>query len=438
MSEARRFHLLTQGCKINQHETQALREAWTSRGWLETANAAEADLILVNSCAVTHRAVRDLRREVRRLHRESPGAEITVTGCAVPGFSEELRELPGVRYLVAQRDKADLAAWPRGEADTDGSRLDGERKWPLAITRFERARPVLKVQDGCSAGCTYCYVPLARGPSRSRPPEEILSEALDLAEAGYREMVLSGINLGGYRAAAEGMRDFWDLVAWLEACLLAQGPAGIRLRMSSLAPSLLGDKALQTLAGSKLLCPHLHLSLQSASPEVLRDMGRSGYHPDNVAVFLREVSGVWPEFALGADFLIGFPGERDKDFEETLAFVRHNPFTYGHVFTFSPRPGTRAAAFSETVPQEAMKRRSSELRGVLREKQQVFERRLAARDRLHMVLEQRDPPAGRCEYYCLCSLDADPVPGREGGVIPVRPLRVRQDGIVAREEEEAL
>ena len=434
MSESCRFYLFTQGCKINQHETQALREAWTSRGWSEAAGPAEADLILINSCAVTHRAVRDLRREARRLHRESPGAEVAVTGCAVPGFSEELRELPGVRHLVAQKDKQELLAWPEGEADTDKGRRTAEKKWPLAISRFERARPVLKVQDGCSAGCTYCYVPISRGPSRSRPPEEILSEALDLAEAGYKEMVLSGINLGGYRATAEGMRDFWDLVSWLEARLVEEGRDGVRLRTSSLDPALLGDKGLRTLAGSNLLCPHLHLSLQSASPKVLRDMGRTGCSPGDVSAFLRELSGIWPEFALGADFLIGFPGETEEEFGRTLDFVRHNPFTYGHVFTFSPRPGTRAAEYSGTVPQEAMKRRSSELRGVLREKQHNFERRLAGRHRLHMVLEQRDPPAGRCEYYSQCVLDADPGPGREGAVIPVRPLCVREDGILVREE----
>jgi tRNA A37 methylthiotransferase MiaB len=163
-------------------------------------------------------------------------------------------------------------------------------------------------------------------------------------------------------------------------------------------------------------------------------MGRTGYSPGDVAAFLRELSGVWPEFALGADFLIGFPGESEEEFAETLDFVRQNPFTYGHVFTFSPRPGTRAAAFSETVPQEAMKRRSQDLRTVLREKRQAFERRLADHHRLHMVLEQRDPPAGRCEYYSLCVLDTDPGPGREGEVIPVRPLCVREDGILAREE----
>jgi MiaB/RimO family radical SAM methylthiotransferase len=434
VSEPRRFYLVTQGCKINRHETQALREAWVSRGWSEAAGPAEADLILINSCAVTHRAVRDLRREARRLHRENPGAEIAVTGCAVPGFSQELRELPGVRHLVAQRDKQDLAAWPGGGADTDRRRRGAEKKWPLAISSFERARAVLKVQDGCSAGCTYCYVPISRGPSRSRPPEEILSEALNLAQAGYREMVLSGINLGGYRAAAEGMRDFWDLVSWLEARLLDEGCGGIRLRTSSLDPALLRDKGLRTLAESALLCPHLHLSLQSASPKVLREMGRTGYSPGDVAAFLRELSGVWPEFALGADFLIGFPGESEEEFAETLDFVRQSPFTYGHVFTFSPRPGTRAAAFSETVPQEAMKRRSQDLRTVLREKRQAFERRLADHHRLHMVLEQRDPPAGRCEYYSLCVLEADPGPGREGEVVPVRPLSTREDGILVREE----
>ena len=437
MSDQRCFYLFTQGCKINQHETQALREAWQARGWREVESASEADLILINSCAVTHKAVRDLRRAARSLHRESPGSEIVITGCAVPGFSEELRGLPGVCFLVPQRNKQYLLAWPEGDAEPDKAWLSPGtgRKWPLGISRFPRARPALKVQDGCSAGCTYCYVPLSRGPSKSRPPEEVLREALDLVRHGYRELVLSGINLGEYCAAGEGMRDFWDLLFWLETRLIDEGRGGIRLRMSSLDPSLLGDKGLRTLAASGLLCPHLHLSLQSASPRILTDMGRDRYRPRDVAAFIRELTRIWPDFALGADFLLGFPGETEQDFAETIDFVRKMPFTYGHVFTFSPRPGTRAAGFSGRVAPGVKKRRSEELRGVLQDKQKAFALRMADVGRLRMVLEQRDPPAGRCEYYSLCYLDGEPGPGREGELIAVQPLEPREGGIFVREEK---
>ena len=435
MGDQRCFYLFTQGCKINQHETQALREAWLERGWREVESVSEADLILINSCAVTHKAVRDLRRAARSLHRESPGAEIAVTGCAVPGFGDELRELPGVRRLVAQREKQQLLAWPEGEAEADRGCGAAEKKWPLGISHFPRARPALKVQDGCSAGCTYCYVPLSRGPSQSRPPEEVLREALDLARHGYRELVLSGINLGQYAAPGEDIRDFWDLLFWLETRLIAEGRGGIRLRMSSLDPSLLGDKGLRTLAANELLCPHLHLSLQSASPDILKDMGRDRYRPADVSAFIRELPRIWQDFALGADFLLGFPGETEQDFAETLDFARKMPFTYGHVFTFSPRPGTRAAGFSESVSPGVKKRRSEELRGVLQDKQQAFAFRMADVDRLRMVLEQRDPPAGRCEYYSLCYLDGDPGPGREGELIAVQPLEPREGGILVREEK---
>ncbi|MEF8889510.1 MAG: radical SAM protein, partial [Desulfohalobiaceae bacterium] len=282
---------------------------------------------------------------------------------------------------------------------------------------------------------TYCYVPLSRGPSRSRPPEEVLAEARDLVRHGYRELVLSGINLGEYSVPAEGMRDFWDLLLWLEARLLARSLDGVRLRLSSLDPTLLGDRGLRTMASSELLCPHLHLSLQSASPRILSHMGRDRCSVGDVAGFIHELARVWPEFALGADFLLGFPGETEADFERTLAFVRELPFTYGHVFTFSPRPGTRAGGFSGKVPQEAKKRRSADLRGVLQDKQQAFTRRISRRSRLKIVLEQRSPPAGRCEYYSLCHLDADPGPGREGNLIAARPIEPREDGIFVREEE---
>ena len=447
------FHAVTLGCKINQYETEAVREAWLARGWREAADPAEADVLLINSCAVTARAVADVRQAVARMHRAAPQGRIVVTGCAAQVLREDIAALPGVADVVGQQAKVSLLRYDPengaagahegtagGGNDDDLSAGDGA--FPaFRIHGFTRSRPVLKVQDGCSHRCTYCIVPLARGAARSRDPREALAEARRLLDAGFRELIVSGVNLRQYgRDLPGGGPDFWDLLAFLERELAPQWAGRARLRISSLEPGQLGERALDVLAESRLVAPQLHLSLQSGSPGVLRRMGRGHYRPEPLLDFVRELAEVWPLFGLGADILTGFPGETDAEFGETLDFVGALPLTYAHVFPYSRRPGTPAAVMEGQLPQEVKKRRAAELRGAVAAKKAAFLQRLLDEPQLLVAPEGARGMKGVCEYYAECRLTGvrrPAAPAEQGGeqagpgdLVAVRPLGVERDGLL--------
>lgn len=397
------FYILTQGCKINQYESQALAETWMARGAQPAEELEQADVVVINSCAVTDKAVQDLRKMLRRCRRKNPWALMTVTGCAAQMCPQDMGDLSDVQGVIAQEKKAAMADWPPG--NWPASVVEGlpnrDQSFPaLEISRFPRARPVVKVEDGCSHGCTYCIVPLTRGPAKSRPAEEVAAETERLLINGYRELIISGINLAQYQSQK---MDFWDLIHYLQNRLAPQWQGTARLRLSSLDPSQLGSKALTVLADSKMLCPHLHLSMQSASPKILQAMGRSHYHPEQVGAFVHALRGVWPLFALGGDFLVGFPGETEEDRQGTEKWFTAQPFTYAHVFAYSPRPGTPAAQAKKPVQAEVKKERSQRLRELAAAKGREFARHLLAASSLKVLVEEENPGRGRCEYYVPCS-----------------------------------
>lgn len=403
-----RLYTTTLGCKINQYETQAIVEAWEAEGWSRAETPGEADAVLVNSCAVTAKAVADLRKAVRRLHRENPEARIVITGCAAQVMAKELSELPGVARVVPQERKAELL---RPHTDR------------FSVTDYPRARPVVMVQDGCSHGCTYCIVPLTRGPSRSRPVEWILDEAEALLGRGFQELILSGVNLRQFGRdlppdSSGRTPDFWDLLQLLEQ-RLERFAGRARLRLSSVEPGQLGDKALDVLGGSRLIAPHLHLSLQAGDPEVLRRMGRGHYRPEQAEAFLQRLKQYWPLFGLGADLLTGFPGETREQFENTLAFCERLPLTYAHVFPYSPRPGTAAASMEDKVPSSEKKERAALLRELAERKRAEFLERICLLDRVD-VLVQDEQGHGVCQYYASCRVQGEACD--EGGAERTRRL----------------
>lgn len=246
------FYTATLGCKINQYETQALREVWLTRGFTEVDTPEDATLILVNSCAVTANAVADVRSTVRQSHRKNPKAQIIITGCAAQVLQEELAKLPGVTKVVPQEAKTALKQWP--EISHDEPEEGPDTLFPdFSVSNYTRARAVVKVQDGCSHRCTYCIVPFTRGRSRSRSVESILQEAQTLMEHGFRELILSGVNLRQFGRDIPGTPDFWDLVTSLQNELAPQWEGKARFRISSLEPGQLGAKALDTLAQATLI-----------------------------------------------------------------------------------------------------------------------------------------------------------------------------------------
>lgn len=437
-----RFFIATFGCKVSQYESQALREHWTRLGGRETDDAALADVLLIASCAVTAEAVADARQTARKWGRAVPSARIVVTGCAASAAPGDF-SLPGVVAVVPQIRKADLLqlhpleltgekgrnfAPPRASAGV-GQKPAGREFPPFRIEGFRRARPVLKVQDGCSHRCSYCIVPLTRGPSRSRPPAQAVDEARRLLEAGHREIMVSGINLRQYHA--EGF-NFWGLLRRLNRELMPEWESRARLRLSSLEPAQLDAEGLETLESCRLLCPHLHLSLQSGSPAVLRRMGREHYSPDSILDAVRRLRTFWPVFGLGADILMGFPGESEAETRETLDMVERLPLTYAHVFPWSSRPGTAAAAMPDALPRAERQEHAARVRALMANKHEVFLREQSALPGFVFAGDGDGGSGGINEYYAPCRLE-DGVTGPEGHeLLAVRPVGVADGRVVCR------
>lgn len=409
------FYLTTQGCKVNQYESQAIRELWTHWGARETVDPCQADFILINSCAVTERAILDLEKLVRSFASLKPKAKILVLGCAVEADTNRILSLPGVDLAISQQDKRFL-----NQESTFGHKFSS-----LHIADYNRARAVIKVQDGCSHGCTYCIIPATRGPSVSRLPEEILAEVRQLLQAGLRELTLCGINLRHYGRDLHPKIDLWDLVTHLDNELRSQWTGRARIRLSSLEPGDLHPKTLETLANCSLVCPHLHLSLQSGSPQILKRMGRGHYGPEQVFDFLDSLSHIWPMFGLGADIITGFPGETENLFQETLEVVTRLPLSYAHIFPYSERPGTPAATFPDTIPNHLRRERAKTLRHRVQISQNKFLQTLLKVSPMHVVLEAKG--AGMNEFYIECQVQGQALPGRN--LLPVTPLEITKNGL---------
>ncbi|MFZ5450568.1 MAG: tRNA (N(6)-L-threonylcarbamoyladenosine(37)-C(2))-methylthiotransferase MtaB [Thermodesulfobacteriota bacterium] len=365
------FRILTFGCKVNQCDTAGLAQELMAQGWQAAPEGTVPDLILVNTCTVTARADQQARQALRRLAREYPDVPLWVTGCYAQRAPEELAGLPGVRLVLGNREKARLAALLE-EAQEGSPRIEVGAFSPAEAFQDLPApllpghtRPRLKIQDGCEHHCTYCIVPQVRGPRRSLPLEEVAGALEKLAAAGYREVVLTGVNLGQYGLDLDPPTGLAALLYRLRPL-----PRPPRLRLSSLEPQEVTPALLTELAGFPGFCPHFHLPLQSGAAQVLAAMGRD-YRPDEFREIIREIKRLFPDPGLGLDVLVGFPGESAADFEATCALVESLPVTYLHVFPFSPRPGTPAANLRR-VPAREVQNRAKIMRELGQTKKRQF------------------------------------------------------------------
>ncbi len=416
-----KFYIITLGCKINQYESQAIAESLQDRGFEHVDEPSAAEEIIINSCAVTSRAVRDLKKTCRQAARSNPRARITVTGCAAQVLEQELSELREVHKVIPQKDKLRLPGILVHDSPVTKKTPD------YLISDYFRARAVVKVQDGCTHRCTYCIVPLTRGKSRSRPPEVILDEMVRLLDKGFTEINLGGINLRLYGRDLSPEIDFWDLVNFLKKKLSTSANRKFRIRLSSLEPSELDSKALETLAKTGMICPHLHISLQSGSPSVLEKMNRGHYDPFDLINFSGRLEKIWPLYSMGADILAGFPGETPEDFKQTMELVQNLPLSYAHIFSYSPRPGTPAAGFADQVPEYEKKLRTRELKSLVHTKREEFLRRLAREEKLDIVMETGTK--GMSEYYVECQLEKGSLL-KPKQMISVKPLRIEQEKLI--------
>ena len=384
---------VTFGCKVNQYESQALREQMGRRGFSEVEPDAGADVYVVNSCTVTQSAFKDAERAVRTLHRRFPLAAITVTGCAADSNRADFEGLPGVVRVVPHDEKSALPLYigdPRlSPADLHLSIFD------LSVSAFHgHTRAFLKVQDGCNLNCSFCIIPKVRGPSVSRDLDDCVDEARRLVGNGYREIVVTGVHVGSFKALPALFARMMDI----------EGLG--RARLSSLEAEELHDDLLDVMAGSAgRFCPHLHLPVQSGDDEILRAMRRR----TNRSQFLRAVDRARarvPGIAISTDVIVGFPGETDAQFENTLDLVRRCEMSRVHVFPYSRRAGTDAAAQPD-LPEKLKKERLLALESLAA----GIARRVAERfvGREVEVLVERGGQ-GYTGHYLRAKIDAPPGP----------------------------
>ena len=372
-----------------------------AKGLHRAAERAQAELVVLNTCTVTAAADEDVRQTVRRVHRENPAARILVTGCYAQRAPDELAELPGVDWVVGNSHKTQIAELVTS-APYHGNIHVGDifaqhdfLSAPVEDAAGDRTRPNLKIQDGCNNRCSFCIIPFVRGRSRSAPVAQVVEQVRALANR-YREVVLSGINLGRWGREPGGRMRLPNLLK----ILLAE--TGVeRLRLSSIEPMDWSDDLLDLMAFSPRIAKHVHAPLQSGSDPILRRMHRK-YRPRHYSDRIQKARALMPDAAIGADVMVGFPGETDADFEESRRFIDNLPFTYLHVFTYSPRPGTPAAESPEQVPMTVRKERNRLLRELAAAKNREFRARMVGRTLSAVTLHE--PLTALTENYLRVEL----------------------------------
>jgi threonylcarbamoyladenosine tRNA methylthiotransferase MtaB len=386
------------GCRATQADGAAIERQLREQGATAAADAAAADVVVLNTCTVTAAADAQARDAIRKIHAANPSTRIIVTGCYAQRAPEEIAALPGVSYVVGNSHKPQIPLLlqsigpatnffsPESAPILTGDifALSDVLVAPVLGGEGNHTRPTLKIQDGCNSRCSFCVIPFVRGKSRSLPPPTVLSEIQRLTDSGYREIVLSGINLGTYG------RDLSPRVEFLDLLRRILGETSVeRLRVSSIEPLDVTQDLIEFFASSYRIAPHFHMPLQSASNRILAAMHR-WYRAEHYARRVELIHERLPHAAIGADVIAGFPGETDSDHSATVEFIESRPFTYLHVFSYSARPGTKAAALANPVPGHIIKGRARELRSLADQKSAAFRRAQLGRT-LRVLTLRRDP-----------------------------------------------
>jgi threonylcarbamoyladenosine tRNA methylthiotransferase MtaB len=386
------FFIQNFGCRATQADASAICHDLLSRGYRAVESDASADIVVLNTCTVTAAADAEARESIRRIHRQNPAARIVATGCYAQRAPEELAALPGVSWVVGNSHQHSIASLAAGSADfVPLSAVSGDAPASSRILREEmsahvpplasphhfddlrdnvfadaRTRPTLKIQDGCNHRCAYCIIPVVRGRSRSMQPTTVLAEIHRLVETGAQEIVLSGIDLGSYG------RDLTPRVS-LQALVrrIIDETDLPSLRLSSIEPIDVIQDFIALVASEPRIAPHFHMPLQSGSDRILRAMHR-WYRAPHYARRVELIRETLPHAAIGADVIVGFPGETADDHAATMIFISALPLSYLHVFSFSPRPGTEATNLVGAVPAHAIHERARQLRALAQKKSREF------------------------------------------------------------------
>lgn len=434
------FFINTLGCKVNRFESDAVAMALTAHGWNETDSPKDADVCVINTCTVTGKASVESRHHIRQAIRKNPAAKMVVTGCYAQTEAEEIEKIDGVDAVISHTEKHKLpelilALYEKGEAHFSEDRNKSCRETLFQSIDVDalgtRTRPLLKVQDGCNAFCSYCIVPHTRGRSRSMPLADVLTRLESLGSRGFQEVVLTGIHIGCYGLDLTPATSFYALLKAMEASRSVK-----RIRLSSMEPMEIGDEIIDLITASPFFCDHLHIPLQSGDDTILSRMKRP-YTTEHFHKLASRVHRLSPNTAIGADVIIGFPGETEAQFENTCRFLESLPLAYLHVFPFSPREKTPAASFDGRIDGDTMKHRTTRVRAIGNAAKKRF-MEAAVGTRAEVLVEKvRDRQTG-----LLKGLTSNYIPVQFSGedrlmnqLVPVYLERLEADHIIGREEE---
>jgi len=392
----KKFIIKTLGCKVNQYESEAIAQYLKESGLMESnsgpaINGEDTKFYIVNTCAVTQKASMQSRQAVRQAIRSNPNARIIVTGCYAQTEPDEIKKIKGVHYIIGHSDKYKIPEMIISEKKKDlpypkticrDICNEHNFKQVPVITYGNRTRPFLKIQDGCNSFCTYCIVPYARGRSRSMPSESVLVNIKKLKEAGYYEVVLSGIHLGCY-----GLDLSPETSLFLLLSRIHESQAINRIRLSSIEPLELNEDIIKLVAKPGSVCHHFHIPLQSGDDLILKRMHRP-YTSSFFRELVRTIHELIPDVGIGVDTLIGFPGETDEAFGNTYSLIAELPVSYLHVFPFSHRQKTKASQYPDKVPSSIIKARCQKMRELGNLKKIEFYRKMIDR-KVEVLIEEK-------------------------------------------------
>lgn len=388
-SQPRKVAFFTVGCKLNQYETQAMAESLEREGFERVDFSEAADLYLINTCTVTAQSDYSSRQAIYRAHRRSPQARILLTGCYAQLQSEFLKGLTGVSLAIGNEQKKDVAEIVSGLMCEDDIHLQ-RTQWQgfeLEVSdHFKHTRGLVKIQDGCNERCSYCVVPQARGTERSRKVESIISEIENLMSKGFKEVVLTGVHVGKYKRRGVDLHGLTKRI--LKSTEIE------RIRFSSIQPKELSDELMDLIKGERRICRHLHIPLQSGDDQILGAMNRNSSTADYKRL-VENLKAEIPDLCVGADMIVGFPGEKEEEFQNTCQFIQSISLSYLHVFSYSDRKGTLASVLPDKIDPKIIRKRSKLLHQISRGKWLSFLDSFIGKGLEVLVEKRRDKKTGK-------------------------------------------
>jgi threonylcarbamoyladenosine tRNA methylthiotransferase MtaB len=426
-----RIAIATLGCKVNYCDSAAMGEALIHQGYEIVPSAGMADVYIINTCTVTEKTDAQSRQLIRRALKVNPGAHVIVTGCYAQHAPEAIAALSGRIHILGNPGKSAICTCVKeilGESSREAKSTERKKSGTAVLPRFlSRTRAFLKIQDGCNNCCSYCIVPQVRGPSRSLSIAEVLRQSAALSHSGYREIVLTGIHLGAYGVDQNPAVSLCELLTILTA---DKNLLKTRIRLSSVEPREISEELISLISRAPSICPHLHIPLQSGDEIVLRKMNRN-YTPSFFKALIEKLSSAIPGVNVGIDVIAGFPGESEKQFQNTLRFLQALPAGYMHVFPYSRRPGTPAAQWGEQIPDKTKKERTALLREESLKKKARFYSSFLQQELQVLIEGNRDQASGLLKGFSRNYIPVLIAGGNEliGEEITVRVTEVQGNGV---------